>query len=60
MAALWFPDVQHRLPEFLDCTSLTLAAFQQRVSPVETVFQAPRAAWRRDGTPRTARQFAVP
>jgi hypothetical protein len=45
--------------EFLDLTSLTLAEFQQLVSPFEAAFHAHMAAWRLDGTPRTARQFAV-
>jgi hypothetical protein len=45
--------------EFLDLTSLTLEEFQQLVSPFEAAFQAHMAAWRLDGKPRTARQFAV-
>ncbi len=40
-------------------TSLTLDEFQQLVSPFEAAFQAHLAAWRLDGKPRTARQFAV-
>jgi hypothetical protein len=40
-------------------TSLTLEEFQQLVSPFEAAFQAHMAAWRLDGKPRTARQFAV-
>jgi hypothetical protein len=51
--------VQARPPEFLDVPSLTLDAFQQRIRPVEAAFQAPMAAGRLDGKPRTARQFAV-
>jgi hypothetical protein len=43
----------------LDMTSLTLDEFQQLVPPFEAAFQAHMAAWRRDGTPRTARQFRV-
>ena len=45
--------------EFLDLTSLTLAEFQQLVSPFEAAFQAHMAAWRLDGKPRTARRFTV-
>ncbi len=59
MAGLRFIDVQSRPTEFLDLTSLTLDEFQQLVPPFETAFQAPMAAWRLDGKPRTARQFAV-
>ncbi len=59
MAHLQFTDVQDRPTEFLDLTSLTLDEFQQLVPPFEAAFQAHMAAWRLDGTPRTARQFAV-
>jgi hypothetical protein len=59
MAALRFTDVQSRPTEFLDLTSLTLDEFQQLVPPFEAAFQAHMAAWRLDGKPRTARQFAV-
>ena len=52
-------DVQARPTEFLDVTSLTLAEFQLLVPPFEAAFQAHMAAWRLDGKPRTARQFAV-
>jgi hypothetical protein len=45
--------------EFLDFTSVTLDEFQQLVPPFEAAFQAHMAAWRLDGKPRTARQFAV-
>jgi hypothetical protein len=38
---------------------LTLDEFQQLVPPFEAAFQAHMAAWRLDGKPRTARQFAV-
>src|SRR5206468_3262369 len=37
----------------------TLDEFQQLVPPFEAAFQAHMAAWRLDGKPRTARQFAV-
>src|SRR5437763_9988440 len=59
MAGLRFTDVQSRPTEFLDVTSLTLDEFQLLVAPFETAFQAHMAAWRLDGKPRTARQFAV-
>src|SRR2546427_1745155 len=59
MASLRFADVQSRPTEFLDLTSLTLDEFQQLVPPFEAAFQAHMAAWRLDGKPRTARQFAV-
>src|SRR5258708_33189775 len=55
----WFTDLQSRPTEFLDFTSLTLDEFQQLVPPFEAAFQAHMAAWRLDGKPRTARQFAV-
>jgi hypothetical protein len=42
-----------------DLTSVTLEEFQQLVPPFEAAFQAHMAAWRLDGKPRTARQFAV-
>src|SRR4029450_6746518 len=59
MACLRFTDLQSRPMEFLDLTSLTLEEFQQLVSPFEAAFQTHMAAWRLDGKPRTARQFAV-
>src|SRR6266571_4066974 len=59
MAGLRFPDLQSRPTEFLDCTSLTLDEFQQLVPPFEAAFHARMAAWRLDGTPRTARRFTV-
>jgi hypothetical protein len=59
MASIQFADVQSRPTEFLDFTSLTLDEFQQLVPPFEAAFQAHMAAWRLDGKPRTARQFAV-
>ena len=59
MASLRFADVQSRPTEFLDFTSLTLDEFQQLVPPFEAAFQAHMAAWRLDGKPRIARQFAV-
>ena len=59
MAGLRFTDLQSRPTEFLDFTSLTLDEFQQLVPLFEAAFQAHMAAWRLDGKPRTARQFAV-
>jgi len=59
MASVQFADMQSRPVEFLDFTSLTLDEFQQLVPPFEAAFQAHMAAWRLDGKPRAARQFAV-
>src|SRR5919106_2143630 len=59
MAGVRFTDVQARPTEFLDLTSVTLDEFEQLIPPFEAAFQAHMAAWRLDGKPRTARQFAV-
>jgi hypothetical protein len=59
MAHLQCTDVQERPTEFLDLTSVTLDEFQQLVPPFEAAFQAHMAAWRLDGTPRTARRLSV-
>jgi hypothetical protein len=59
MAGLRFADAQSRPTEFLDLTSLTLEEFQSLLPPFEAAFQAHMAAWRFDGTPRTARRFTV-
>jgi hypothetical protein len=59
MAGLRLSDAQSRTTEFLDVTSLTLEEFQSLIPPCEAAFQAHMAAWRLDGKPRTARQFAV-
>src|SRR6267143_1249142 len=59
MAGLRFTALQSRPMEFLDFTSLTLDEFQQLVPPFEAAFHARMAAWRLDGKPRTARQFAI-
>src|SRR5712692_5555549 len=59
MAGLRFIDVQSRPTEFLDLTSLTLEEFQILIPPFAAAFHAHLAAWRLDGKPRTARQFAV-
>ena len=59
MAGLRYADVQSRPTEFLDFTSLTLEEFHLLLPPFEAAFQAHMAAWRFDGTPRTARRFTV-
>jgi hypothetical protein len=59
MAHVQFAALRFRPTEFLDFTSLTLDEFQLLVPPFEAAFQAHMAAWRLDGQPRTARQFAV-
>ena len=59
MAHVQFADLQSRPTAFLDCTSVTLDAFQQLVPPFAAAFQAHMAAWRLDGKPRTARRFSV-
>jgi hypothetical protein len=59
MVGLRFADMQSRPMEFLDLTSLTLEEFQLLIPPFEAAFQAHMAAWRFDGTPRTARRFTV-
>ena len=59
MAGVRYADVASRPTEFLDFTSLTLEEFQRLLPPFEAAFQAHMAAWRFDGTPRTARRFTV-
>ena len=59
MASVRCTDVQSRPTGFLDVTSLTLDEFPQLVPSCAAAFQAHRAAWRCDGTSRTARQCAV-
>ena len=59
MAGLRFADVPSRPTECLDVTSLTLEEFPILIPPFEVAFQAHMAAWRFDGTPRTARRFTV-
>jgi hypothetical protein len=59
MAGLRFAEAQARPTAFLDFTSLTLEEFQILIPPFEVAFQAHMAAWRFDGTPRTARRFTV-
>ena len=59
MAGIRCADVASRPTKFLDLTSLTLEEFQILLPPFEAAFQAHMAAWRFDGTPRTARRFTV-
>jgi hypothetical protein len=59
MASLRFTDVPARPTECLDLTSVTLDEGQQLVPPFEAAFQAPMAAGRLAGKPRTARRFRV-
>ena len=59
MGSLRFTEVQTHSTEVLDVTSLTWDAFQRLVPPFEAAFQVHMRAWRLDGKPRTARQFAV-
>jgi hypothetical protein len=59
MGGLRFTDIQARPTEVLDLTSLTLAEFQQLVSPFEAAFQAYMAEWRLDGQPRTSRRYTT-
>jgi hypothetical protein len=59
MGSLRFADIQSRPTEVLDLTSLTLDEFQRLVPSFEAAFQAPMAAWRLDGQPRTARRYTT-
>jgi hypothetical protein len=59
MAGIRCADVASRPTKFLDLTSLTLEEFQILLPSFEAAFQAHMAAWRFDGTPRTARRFTV-
>ena len=59
MASVRFTEVQARPTACLDFTSLTREDLQTLVPPCEAAFQAHMAGWRRDGKPRTARQFTV-
>jgi hypothetical protein len=59
MGSLQFADLQTRLTEVLDLTSLTLDEFRQLVPPFEAAFQTHMAAWRLDGKPRTARRYTT-
>jgi hypothetical protein len=59
MGTLRFADLQTRLTEVLDLTSLTLEEFRQLVPPVETAYHAHMVAWRLDGQPRIARRYTT-
>src|SRR5262245_4329603 len=59
MAQVQCAALQSRPTEFLDFTSVTRDEFQPLVPPFEAAFQAPRAAWRLAGQPRTARRCSV-
>ena len=59
MGTLRFADLQTRLTEVLDLTSLTVEEFRALVPPFEAAFQAHMAAWRLDGRPRTARRYTT-
>ena len=59
MAGLRFADLQSRLTEFLDMTSVTLEEFPQLVPSFETAYHARMAAWCMKGKLRTARRFTV-
>jgi hypothetical protein len=59
MAGLRCSDAQSCPTEFLALTSLTLQKLQLLLPPFEAAFHAHMAAWRLEGKPRTARQFAV-
>jgi hypothetical protein len=59
MGTLRFADIQPRPTEVLDLTSPTVGEFREVVPPFEAAFQAPMAAWRLDGRPRTARRYTT-
>lgn len=59
MAGVLCTEVPSRPTEFLACTSLPRDALQALVPPCEAAFQAPRAAGRLAGKPRTARRLRV-
>jgi hypothetical protein len=59
MAGLRYADIASRPTELLDFTSLTREEFHLLLPPFEAAFQAHMAAWRFDGTPRTARRFTI-
>jgi hypothetical protein len=59
MGTLRFADLQTRLTEVLDLTSLTVDEFRQLVPPFEAAFQSHMADWRLDGKPRTARRYTT-
>jgi len=59
MAGVQCTDLPSRPTAFLAFTSVPVDEFQDPVLPFETTFHANRAAWRRDGTPRTAPRLTV-
>ena len=59
MGSLRFADLQTRLTEVLDLTSLTVVEFQPLVPPFEAAFQVHMARWCLDGKPRTARRYTT-
>jgi hypothetical protein len=59
MGSLRFAELQTRPTEVLDLTTLTVDEFRQLVPPFEASFQTHMGAWRLDGRPRTARQYAT-
>ena len=59
MAGIRFADMRLRPVAFLDFTSLTVEEFEILIPPFEAAFQAHMTRWCLDGTPRTARRYAV-
>jgi hypothetical protein len=59
MGTLRFADLQTRPTEVLELTSLTLDEWQRLVPAFAAAFEAPRAAWRLAGRPRTARRYTT-
>ena len=56
MAGIRCSAIQTHPTAVLDLTSLTVEEFQPLVPPFDAACQAPRAQWRVDGPPRTARR----
>jgi hypothetical protein len=59
MGTLQGADIATRPLEGLDLTSLTTEACRELVPPFDAACQAPMAAWRLDGRPRTARRYTA-
>ena len=59
MASIRFTDVQARLTEFLDLTSLTSRSFSSWCRPFEAAFHAHMAVWRLDGKLEPLARFTV-
>ena len=59
MAGIRFTDLQARPTECLDFTSVPLDEFPHLLPSFAAACHAPMAAWRLDGTPRTARRCTV-